>query len=117
MEEGYLEEGDNILDENLLKQAGEWIMKKVGLKDSPEEVAKREKYFLDTVEKLKGMGYDNFSYEKQKVEEDKFKSIAKENGYAGKIISAPKTATIVYQPGAYGMSRLSSGGASQGLGV
>lgn len=93
------------------------MAQKAGLKDSPEEVEKRKKQIESNIQSAKQKGYNNFSYDGEKVDEATLAKKMEKNGYSGRIVPVAKKATLVYKPGKYGAGRLGSGGSSQGLGV
>ena len=117
LHEMYMEEEEMEEEENMEEGLRDSIMQKIGLKDSPEEISKKEEEFLDKIQKLKSKGYDSFSYDKEKVSEDEFLKKVKKNGYSGKLIPVSSRGAVAYQPGSYGLSRLSAGGSSRGFGV
>lgn len=115
MNESYMEE--EFMEGGMEAEIEEGIGKMLGLTDSPEKIEARKNALVSRVEKLKGMGYVKFVADKQNLDEAGFMQAMEANGYSGNIISEPKSATIIYQSGRYGASRLGAGGASQGLGV
>lgn len=101
------------LDEGI----GDWLKKKAGLKDNPEEVEARKEKLMSYLNKAKEKGWETFQYDSEKVDEETLVSKMEKNGFTGKFVPVPKRGILVYKPGAYGAGRLGSGGASQGLGV
>lgn len=114
---------EEMLEEGWLKN----IAVKLGLKDADEDVAKRKEKIDTQITSLSEKNSNlKFHYEdpNKEVNQEEFVKKAQENGYTGSIISKEIKdkegnlfIKVLYKPGAYGASRLGSGGASQGLGV
>lgn len=104
-----LEEGET-LDEGLMTY--------LGLKDKPEVVAARKEKLMAQVKKAKDEGWvQKWSVDGEKVSEEEFMKKMEDNGYTGTLVGGPRYKQLGYKSGRYGMSRLGSGGASQGLGI
>lgn len=116
---------EEMLEESWIKD----IAIRLGLKDSDEKVTKRKEAIDKQIGEISDYSKKNnipfrMFYDKEELNQEDFTKKAQGNGYTGRINygvekdnEGNKSIKIKYSPGVYAAARLSSAGASQGLGV